>query len=206
MRLSNFYADMKDVLTWTPEAVPGSRIRVSTVNKNMRNRILQLLCLITGVVFSISLHGQSVTDPGKPIKGKIRVHHEHIGYRDREGDEHKIGFRTFTVDSVQQPAMTFGNHYWRLKNVVKQDPEASIYLINATYWERSQRICIGATFVGLAVAAFVPMNQKAFNTTMYINLAGGGGILVCHLVKRFWANKSIKTWNAHLDEGKYRYQ
>lgn len=180
-------------------------------NQEMRRKLLPRffvqVFLIMGLLTSpLFIQGQTINDPGRTIKGKIRVHHEHIGYRDREGDEHKIGFRTFTVDSVWQPAMTFGNHYWRLKNIVIQDPEASIYLINATHWERSQRICIGATFVGLAVAAFVPMNQEAFNTTMYVNLAGGGGILVCHLVKRFWANKSIKTWNAHLDEGKFRYQ
>lgn len=158
------------------------------------------------------MHWLSAQDPitirnaGAYKPGKVRVNKEDIGvYNPQEGDYNHIRFRTFTVDSVQPGSMTFGNHYKRLKKIVKQDPEASIMLLNATHWERNQRISIAATTIGLAAVLIIPMDQKSFNIGMTINCVPAAGILVSYLFKRHWANKSIVTWNQHLEEGKFNY-
>jgi hypothetical protein len=168
--------------------------------------MLKRHCLYCLLFFPLAVFSQvtDVKDAGPFLPGKVRITRNEIEAGTRSGAIRHIRFRTFTVDSVPGE-MGFGNHYRNLKNIVKQDDEASIYLVNATHWERNQRICLGATAVGLGVALLVPMNQKAFNTTMYINVGAATGILVSYFCKRHWANKSIRTWNRHLDEGKFRY-
>ena len=167
-----------------------------------------LIIIGFALVFPVLLPAQEndVKDAGIFRYGKVRITRNEVATRDQQsGGYNRYHFRTFSIDSVPGERF-FGNHYRNLKNVVKQDPEASIMLVNATHWERGQRICIGATVIGLGVSLLVPMDQRAFNTSMGINLVAGGGILVCYLCKRHWANKSIRTWNGHLDEGKYVYR
>ncbi len=149
---------------------------------------------------------QTVYAPGSFVAGKIRVTKEIFGFNSRSGASHQFGFRMFSVDSLTQSKMLMGNHYKQLRRIVKQDDEASIYLINATHWERSQRICIGITVIGLATVLFIPMDQKTFNIGMGINCVAAGAVLVSYIFKRHWANKSIITWNRHLDERKYIYK
>lgn len=146
-----------------------------------------------------------VKDAGAFRYGKVRINREEVGmYDPQQGDYRRIHFRTFSVDSVQG-SMNFGNHYVYLKKVVQQDPEASIMLLNATHWERNQRIGVAVTVLGLAAVLFIPMDQKTFNVGMTVNAVAAGGAVVSWMFKRHWANKSIRTWNTHLDEGKYVY-
>src|ERR1044071_6682631 len=135
---------------------------------------MKTLLLLIGTL--CCLHALRAQEPitihnaGAYKAGKVRVNKEDIGVYDRQaGDYRQVRSRRFSVDSVQEGRMLIGNHYASLKKIVKQDPEAGIFLVTATHWERNQRICIAATVVGLATVIFVPMNQHSFNIGMTIN-------------------------------------
>ncbi|HTL82167.1 MAG TPA: hypothetical protein VL651_10705 [Bacteroidia bacterium] len=166
---------------------------------------MKKLFVFTVFLFFASRAGaQFWYDSGKIVKGKVRVIHNSIFIPGSNGG-FNINYRTFSVDSVF-PEATFGNHYKNLKAYVKQDPEASIYLINATHWETSQRYCIGGMFLWTIGLFIVPTNDpQVFNDYMYVGCGIGAGLLATYFIKRHWANKSIHTWNTHLDEGKYVY-
>jgi hypothetical protein len=157
-----------------------------------------------------NLSAQFWNDAGDTMKGKIRIVKDsiHIPGNHSDGSAENIRFRAFSVDSVN-PYSTFGNHYVHLQKVIGKDPVPAVYLLNAVYWEKTQRYFIGGAFAfGFATlfyGSLLSTTPQGINTLLYCDLGVAGGLLTTYLFKRHWANKSIRTWNKDLEEGKYIY-
>lgn len=161
--------------------------------------------ILTALLLCGAMHAQFWYDPGEYKAGKIRVinHDDQVASEESSFPIHHIRYRRFVVDSVSAES-SFGNHYENLAPHIAGDKEASYYLAQAIPFEIAQRSSICTAF-GFGICwFFLASNEQIANAGLYIETGIVGCWLTSYLIKRYYVNKSIRTWNKHLDMGLVR--